>query len=69
MDGSPREQEVLKEYFGGFGRFVFCENTRESIGAAIQTLQTAPIVSALHTPLTRFAPKQIISEIIEGATQ
>ena len=69
MDGSHREQKVLKEYFEDFGRFVFCENTQESIAAAIRTIGTEPIDSALHMPLTRFAPKQIISEIIEGATQ
>ena len=69
MDGNPMEQKVLREYFEGFGRFVFCENNRESIAAAVRTLQTEPIGSALHTPLSRFTPKQIISEIIEGATQ
>lgn len=69
VDGNPSEQQVLREYFESFGRFVFCENTRESIAAAIGTLQPQSMDATLHTPLTRFAPRQIISEIIEGATQ
>lgn len=67
MDGTPEEKAALHDYFVGFDRFVFCENSKEAIADAIRTLQTQPIRGSLHTPLTRFEPKQIITEIIEGA--
>ena len=66
MDGTPEEKAVLRDYFAGFDRFVFCENDKASIMAALRDLQASPIRPALHTPLTRFEPKQIITEIIEG---
>lgn len=66
MDGTPEEKAVLRDYFAGFDRFVFCENDKASIMAALRDLQARPIRPALHTPLTRFEPKQIITEIIEG---
>lgn len=67
MDGTPEEKAVLRDYFAGFDRFVFCENDKDSIAKAIRTLQSQVIAPSLHTPLTRFEPKQIITEIIEGA--
>lgn len=69
MDGTPEEKAALRDYFEGFDRFVFCENDKVSITDAIRKLQTQPIPPALHTPLTRFEPKQIITEIVEGAMQ
>lgn len=69
LDGTDEEKAALRDYFEPFGRFVFCENDKASIAEAIRRLQTGPIQSALHTPLDRFAPKQIITEIVEGAME
>ena len=69
MDGKAQEQEVLRNYFSPFHRFLFCENTQASITEAIHFLQAQSIDPALHTPMTRFSPTQIITEIIEGATK
>lgn len=67
MDGTTEEQQTLREYFMQFERFVFCENTKESIVNALRELQSRMPNPSLYTPLTRFEPKQIITEIIESA--
>lgn len=67
MDGTPEEQAVLRDYFSAFDRFFFCENNKDSIVEAIKKLRSQPITASLYTPLTRFEPKRIITEIIEGA--
>lgn len=69
MDGTQEEKSALRDYFAGFDRFIFCENDKGSIADAIQDLQAQPIRPSLHTPLTRFKPKQIITEIVEGAME
>lgn len=69
LDGTAEEKAALRDYFAPFGRFMFCENDKASIAEAIRKLQTGPVQSALHTPLTRFEPKQIITEIVEGAME
>ena len=69
MDGTPEEKTVLRDYFAAFDRFVFCENDKASIAEAIRRLQTESVAPSLHTPLIRFEPKQIISEIIEGTAK
>lgn len=69
MDGTPEEKSALRDYFEVFDRFVFCENDKASIADAIRKLQDQPIRASLHTPLARFEPKQIITEIVEGAME
>ena len=67
MDGTPEEQQALREYFMQFERFVFCENRKESIAVTLQKLQSLTSDPRLHTPLSHFEPKQIITKIIESS--
>lgn len=66
LDGTPEEKQALRDYFMQFKRFIFCENTKESILESLRDLLDRMPAPELCTPLTRFEPKQIITEIIES---
>lgn len=66
LDGTDDEQAVLKDYFGKFNRYVFCQNTVEDITRAIRQIESGDIGSVRNVPLDDFEPAKIITSILEA---
>lgn len=65
MDGTEDEQRVLKEYFGQFNRYVFCQNTKEDIATAIRRIESCDLGEVRNDPLDDFDPVRTITNILE----
>ena len=66
MDGTEEEQLVLKEYFGQFNRYVFCQNTKEDIASAIRRIESGNLGNVQNVPLENFDPVKTITNILEA---
>lgn len=66
MDGTEEEQRVLKEYFGQFNRYVFCQNTKEDIAMAIRRIESGDLGDVRNVPLDDFDPVRTITNILEA---
>lgn len=66
LDGTDDEQAVLKDYFGKFNRYVFCQNTVEDITRAIRQIESGDIGSVRNMPLDDFEPAKIVTSILEA---
>ena len=64
LDGTEEEKNTLKEYFGGFNRYVFCDNTVESIKMAINAIESNSFNGIENAPLEYFAPQNIVEKIL-----
>lgn len=64
MDGTEKEKEVIREFFGCFDRYVFCENNEESIIEAIKRIIDGEIGAVRNCPVKRFEPTNIIDCLI-----
>ena len=65
LDGTEEEKRVLYNYFAPFERFVFCENSVESIEKAIERIARGDLKSVRNRPLTEFEPERIVQRILE----
>lgn len=68
MDGTEEEQQVLREYFGRFERYVFCQNNKEDIIRAIRLIESGELGSVCNRPLDDFDPKITISNILKAGS-
>ena len=68
MDGTDEEQRVLKEYFGRFNRYVFCQNTAEDISRAIGLIESGDLGEIDNRPLTEFDPTITIENILKAGS-
>ena len=61
LDGTEEEKNELRNYFGKFNRYYFCDNKKESINEAFNH-----IISEAKTfePVTAFTPKEVVRRII-----
>lgn len=66
MDGTEEEQHVLKEYFGKFKRYIFCQNTVEDITRAIRQIESGNLGELRNVPLDDFNPVKTITNILEA---
>ena len=66
MDGTEDEQRVLKEYFGQFNRYVFCQNTAADITKAIRRIESGDLGDVRNVPLDNFDPVRTITNILEA---
>lgn len=64
MDGTGEEQEVLREFFGKFNRYVFCQNTKEDVVRAIQMIESGNLGGVENRPLEDFNPTITIENIL-----
>ena len=64
MDGTEEEQQVLYNFFAPFRRFVFCQNTVESISAAIEKIETGDMGDVENKPIEAFNPQETIRKIL-----
>ena len=66
MDGTEEEQNVLKEYFGEFNRYVFCQNKTTDIARAIRRIESGDLGNVQNVPLDDFDPVRTITNILEA---
>lgn len=66
MDGTEEEQHVLKEYFGKFNRYVFCQNTTTDIARAIRKIESRDLGNVQNVPLDDFDPVKTITNILDA---
>lgn len=66
LDGNPEEKQKLKEYFGRFNRYVFCENNVEDIIRAITKIEQGELGDVINEPLEAFNPKETVQKVLEG---
>lgn len=68
MDGTEEEQKVLKEFFGKFNRYVFCQNTVEDIANAIGLIESGDLGGIENRPLDVFKPTSTIENILKAGS-
>lgn len=66
LDGTDDEQAMLKDYFGKFNRYIFCQNTVEDITRAIRQIESGDIGSVQNVSLDDFEPAKIVKSILEA---
>lgn len=66
MDGTEDEQQVLKEFFGKFNRYVFCQNNAEDICRAIWQIESGKFEGVRNDPLDEFDPVKTITNILDA---
>lgn len=66
LDGTQSEKNQIREYFGKFNRYIFCENTVESIEYAIRQIENGKISSINNEPIESFSPANIARSILEN---
>lgn len=64
LDGTDEEKKVLKEYFGKYNRFIFCDNDEKSIKKAICRIESNDFKSVSNKPLNCFSPESIINDVL-----
>lgn len=65
LDGTEEEKVALKAYFKPFNRYVFCDNTVESIAAAIRRIECGNFGGVRNEPIEDFNPRETIRKILE----
>lgn len=68
MDGTPDEQEVLRNFFGKHNRYVFCQNTKDDIVKAIEKIESGDLGSVHNQPLDDFNPTITINNILKAGS-
>lgn len=66
MDGTEEEQEVLREYFGKFNRFIFCKNNKQDIMNAISRIEDGKFGDVENRPIDEFEPAKIMGHILDA---
>lgn len=59
--------ETIREYFGQFNRFYFCENNAESIATTIKRIAEKPDLNIQLSPVEAFSAKRVAQSIIQRA--
>lgn len=65
LDGTQEEKRVLKEFFGKFNRYIFCENNKEDIVRAIKLVEEGKPGTVTNRPLNEFDPVKTIDQILK----
>lgn len=66
LDGTEDEKKTIREYFERFNRYVFCDNTADSILEAIRRIETGKLDGIRNEPVSYFEPTETIRRILEG---
>ena len=66
LDGTEEEKQVLSDFFSPLNRYVFCQNTKESISEAIRRIESGDLGGVNNIPLEVFDPKVTIQKILDG---
>lgn len=68
LDGTEAEQQVLREFFGQFDRYVFCRNDAADIARAIRQIEDGSLGSVKNLPLAEFDPAITIENILKAGS-
>lgn len=68
LDGTDEEQRVLREFFGKYNRYVFCQNTKEDIAQAIRMIESGNLGDVQNRPLNDFNPTITIDNILKAGS-
>jgi len=68
MDGTEEEQKVLREFFGKFNRYVFCQNTAADIARTIGLIEAGDLGGVENRPLDDFDPTITIEKILKAGS-
>lgn len=68
MDGTEAERAVLREFFGKYNRYVFCQNTVEDISRAIGAIESGNLGGVENRPLDDFDPTITIENILKAGS-
>ena len=68
MDGTESEQQVLREFFGKFDRYVFCRNDAADIARAIRQIESGDLGTVKNLPLADFDPAVTIENILKAGS-
>ena len=63
LDGTAREQEVIRDYFAGLGRFHFCRNQKDDIAAFAREVLDGRIPRRV-APERSFAPEAVARRLL-----
>ena len=63
LDGTYEERECIKEFFEPYGRYIMCNNDKDSIINAIKEINSNP---KEYEKIDEFCPKNIVNQIISG---
>lgn len=63
LDGSEEEKKILLQNFGKYNRYIFCENTVDSITSCLLDFNSH-LSNVCNRPVSAFSPKEIVSNII-----
>ena len=65
LDGTEEEKTVLRAYFEQYDRYVFCDNSVESIKEAIDRIKKGDIGEIENKPIDDFSPAYIVEKILK----
>ena len=65
LDGTDEEQNIIKDYFTSFSRYVFCHNEKESIISAMQLIEDN-YKSHSYSPVELFSPRIVCRQLFNG---
>ena len=68
LDGTGEEQKVLKEFFGKFHRYVFCQNNAQDIARAIRRIESGDLGEVENRPLDDFDPAVTVENILKSGS-
>lgn len=63
LDGSEEEKKILLQNFSKYNRYIFCENTVDSITSCLLDFNSH-LSNVCNRPISAFSPKEIVSNII-----
>ncbi|WP_415990399.1 hypothetical protein [Intestinibacter bartlettii] len=69
LDGTEEEKDILKNYFKQFNRYIFCDNTEESILEAIKIIESGQLDGIKNEPIEYFSPKNIMNMILNESNK
>ena len=61
LDGTEEEMAVLRQFFGKYNRYYFCENEKNDI---LETINTIAEEQKKFAPVEEFSPKMIVKELL-----
>lgn len=64
LDGSEEEKRLIKEYYSKYNRFIFCENTVESITKAISDIESGSFGDVKNEAIDDFMSEKVAKQLL-----
>ena len=65
LDGTEEEQMLLRDYFQGFDRYYFCENTTSAVLNALEKISADISSDKKWSSVDEFSPKKVVSSLLQ----